>query len=225
MSERRRFDEVPELQQDYEYTLEIIPRFQKDIFLKHPLTGAVTIHQHPYNDMPRFRLLTAHPSLVSVAAERHLYHFTSGPRLRDPLTTLARLRDNIVWPPREYLDLYYSIKLPPRKRKAGKKAEDPAPSSKRARKTKFPEVTKTSLSSRETSPGSRTSRKRKTQSDANALDMVPAKRARARPARPQCTPVVVSNLKAEGKIASPCRPSRPVRAAKSQAVIRMAKVV
>ncbi|KIY61050.1 hypothetical protein CYLTODRAFT_460179 [Cylindrobasidium torrendii FP15055 ss-10] len=63
-SERRRFDEMAELQQTCEYAPPILPEFQRDVFLKHPVTGAVTIHQHPYGDMPRFRLLTAHPSLV-----------------------------------------------------------------------------------------------------------------------------------------------------------------
>ncbi|KIY65536.1 hypothetical protein CYLTODRAFT_492234 [Cylindrobasidium torrendii FP15055 ss-10] len=99
MSERRRFDEVPELRQDCEYTLQMFPGFQKDIFLKHPETGAITTHQHPYSDLPCFRLLTAHPTLVSVPAARQVTVFPWSWPVQDPLSVLSYQLTKIDWPP------------------------------------------------------------------------------------------------------------------------------
>ncbi|KIY64679.1 hypothetical protein CYLTODRAFT_425004 [Cylindrobasidium torrendii FP15055 ss-10] len=99
LSDRRRFDEIPELQQDCEYVLNILPAFRDDIFLKHPITGTVAIHKFPYGEMPRFRLRTAHSSLVSVAAYRHTAHWSSMDCDGDPIHALGQLRQAIIWPP------------------------------------------------------------------------------------------------------------------------------
>ncbi|KIY65541.1 hypothetical protein CYLTODRAFT_424259 [Cylindrobasidium torrendii FP15055 ss-10] len=230
ISERRRFDEVPELQQNCEYTLQILPELQRDIFLKHPVTGAVTIHQHPYGDMPRFRLLTAHPSLVSVASARQITQLPSGIWRYDPLAILARLRQNIVWPPRQQATsatkkiIHCPTTPPSRKRKVHHQALDSSLPLKRARKTSIatnhPYAAKASSSSPISSPELRTNRKRKTDSWSDAPVTPPARRVRTRLARATQPPPVAG--KATAQLARTCR---PVRGAKTQAVARMAGVV
>ncbi|KIY61917.1 hypothetical protein CYLTODRAFT_494981 [Cylindrobasidium torrendii FP15055 ss-10] len=230
MADRRRFDETPELRQDCEYALRILPRFQKDIFLKHPVTGKVTIHQHPYGDLPRFRLLTAHPSLVSVAAADQVTQLPSGLWGNDPVAILASLREDMVWPPRQQSTstkkkiIHCPTTPPSRKRKVHHEPSDSSLPLKRARKvsipTNHPHAARASSSSPASSPDLRNSRKRKTDSDSDAPVTPPAKRVRTRLARATQPPPVTRNATAQ-----PPRTCRPVRGAKTQAVARMTGVV
>ncbi|KIY61692.1 hypothetical protein CYLTODRAFT_459655 [Cylindrobasidium torrendii FP15055 ss-10] len=227
MSERRRFDEIPELE-DCDYILQILPRFRDDIFLKHPVTGQVTMHQFPYGDMPRFRLLTANSSLVSVAAASFLCRLPSGLWINDPITLLSYLREAIIWPPRQQTTsttkkiFHYPMTPPARKRKVQHDTLDSTPPLKRARKAPIPinhpEAAKTSSSSPVSSPDLRTSRKRKTDSDSDTPVTPPAKRFRTRLARATQPPPVAGKATAQ-------LTCRPMRGAKTQAVARMAGVV
>ncbi|KIY64680.1 hypothetical protein CYLTODRAFT_492925 [Cylindrobasidium torrendii FP15055 ss-10] len=224
MSERKRFDEIPELHQDCEYVLDIL-RFCDDIFLRHPVTGEVTMHQFPYGDMPRFRLRTAHPSLASVAADRHLAGWPSGYSVGHPLDILGQTREAIEWPP---LDLV----CPPTKTTA-RRTRSPShqqkvspevvllpPPVKRARKTAMTmNRRQPATSSPISSPDLRLSRKRKTCADTDTPVPSPTKRVRTQPAEAR-------TIAANGcsRIAGACRATRSVRAAKTKAVSRMAKV-
>ncbi|KIY64251.1 hypothetical protein CYLTODRAFT_493267 [Cylindrobasidium torrendii FP15055 ss-10] len=76
-SQRRRFDNVTELQ-SAPHTLEIRKTFNADLFLKHPITGEVTIHQRPYANLPLFYPRTAHPITTSHNAFNFLVNTFSG---------------------------------------------------------------------------------------------------------------------------------------------------
>ncbi|KIY68523.1 hypothetical protein CYLTODRAFT_421555 [Cylindrobasidium torrendii FP15055 ss-10] len=66
MSERRRFDEVPHLQTST-YSIGVDPCFQKDLFTRHPLTGKIIRHRHPYTTLPKFTL-PVHPCIAALRA-------------------------------------------------------------------------------------------------------------------------------------------------------------
>ncbi|KIY64558.1 hypothetical protein CYLTODRAFT_493030 [Cylindrobasidium torrendii FP15055 ss-10] len=88
-SQRRRFDNVPGFQ-GAPHILEIRNNFQEDIFLKHPITGEVTIHQHPYSNLPLFYPRTAHPVATSHNAFNFLLHTFSAMRFKDNLCIAIR---------------------------------------------------------------------------------------------------------------------------------------
>lgn len=51
------------------------------IFLRHPITGIVTKHEHPYPAFPSIRLRTADPALVVMRASAQLSSSGSTPKL------------------------------------------------------------------------------------------------------------------------------------------------
>lgn len=193
------------------------PRCQDDIFLKHPITGEITVHQHPYGDMPRFRMKTAHPSLV--AANTSYFLHNSGGYYDDPIHVLARVRSRIVWPPRqpdikEIVD--HPWQAPSREQKAYYETAFSPLLSTHERRTAI--VALKALEFRMlSSPIRRKSRKRKTHPDTSAPGNPPAKRVYAGATRNHAGEV-------ETRIFMPCSnrvlPRRD-RAAKTMAIARM----
>ncbi|KIY64678.1 hypothetical protein CYLTODRAFT_457000 [Cylindrobasidium torrendii FP15055 ss-10] len=64
---RQRYNEVLALN-SVSHVVRPVRSFKGDLFLRHPVTGNVTMHQHPYTDLPHFRLRTAHPVMTSLHA-------------------------------------------------------------------------------------------------------------------------------------------------------------
>ncbi|KIY68693.1 hypothetical protein CYLTODRAFT_443212 [Cylindrobasidium torrendii FP15055 ss-10] len=48
---------------------------KKTLFLRHPASGVVTIHEHPYKTLPRFHLRNMHPILSMIHAKGQPYSF------------------------------------------------------------------------------------------------------------------------------------------------------
>lgn len=63
----------------------------KTIYTKHPLTGEVAIHTHPFPQLPLFTIADAHPALLVLQSHRfRLHHHTSKPG--DILNMIINLR-------------------------------------------------------------------------------------------------------------------------------------
>ncbi|KIY62748.1 hypothetical protein CYLTODRAFT_166458 [Cylindrobasidium torrendii FP15055 ss-10] len=55
-----------------EFTLMDVRESSCPIFLRHPVTGTVTKHEHPYPASPSIRLRSADPAFIAVRASRQL---------------------------------------------------------------------------------------------------------------------------------------------------------
>ncbi|KIY63171.1 hypothetical protein CYLTODRAFT_146597 [Cylindrobasidium torrendii FP15055 ss-10] len=55
-----------------EFTLMDVRESSCPIFLRHPVTGTVTKHEHPYPALPSIRLRSADPAFIAVRASRQL---------------------------------------------------------------------------------------------------------------------------------------------------------
>ncbi|KIY68521.1 hypothetical protein CYLTODRAFT_421553 [Cylindrobasidium torrendii FP15055 ss-10] len=66
VSERQRFDEIPHLQTTT-YSLGVKSCFQHNLFTRHPLTGKIIRHRHPYTTLPKFTL-PVHPCIAALRA-------------------------------------------------------------------------------------------------------------------------------------------------------------
>ncbi|KIY67971.1 hypothetical protein CYLTODRAFT_453934 [Cylindrobasidium torrendii FP15055 ss-10] len=96
ISERKRFDEVPHLQTST-YTLGVDPYFKKDLFTRHPLTGKVTRHRHPYTALPKFTL-PIHPCIAVTTAIYLINLCSDAPPISDTLLAIKRLHAfNSFW--------------------------------------------------------------------------------------------------------------------------------
>ncbi|KIY65617.1 hypothetical protein CYLTODRAFT_445244 [Cylindrobasidium torrendii FP15055 ss-10] len=79
LSERTPFTQIP-LPALTTYTLIISPKASQDVFTRHPVTGVVRRHHHPYTDLPKFTL-SAHPCIMAEAGRRTLAWRLSPPIL------------------------------------------------------------------------------------------------------------------------------------------------
>ncbi|KIY64914.1 hypothetical protein CYLTODRAFT_424807 [Cylindrobasidium torrendii FP15055 ss-10] len=96
ISERKRFDEVPHLQTST-YTLGVDPYFKRDLFTRHPLTGKVTRHRHPYTALPKFTL-PIHPCIAVATAIFLIDLCSDAPPISDTLLAIGRLHAfNSFW--------------------------------------------------------------------------------------------------------------------------------
>ncbi|KIY64918.1 hypothetical protein CYLTODRAFT_424811 [Cylindrobasidium torrendii FP15055 ss-10] len=96
ISERKRFDEVPHLQTST-YTLAVDPYFKRDLFSRHPLTGNVTRHRHPYTALPKFTL-PIHPCIAATTASYFVDLCSDAPPISDTLLAIERFHAfNSFW--------------------------------------------------------------------------------------------------------------------------------
>ncbi|KIY64249.1 hypothetical protein CYLTODRAFT_425381 [Cylindrobasidium torrendii FP15055 ss-10] len=86
---RRRFDDVTELH-GAPHTLEVRKGLEVDLFLKHPVTGEITVHQRPYANLPLFYPRTAHPVATNHNAFSFLVAAWSGMWILDSLCVAIR---------------------------------------------------------------------------------------------------------------------------------------
>ncbi|KIY65619.1 hypothetical protein CYLTODRAFT_456145 [Cylindrobasidium torrendii FP15055 ss-10] len=68
LSERTPFTQIS-LPTHSTYSFIISPEAKKDVFTRHPITGVVRRHQHPYTDLPNFTL-SAHPCIMAEVGRR-----------------------------------------------------------------------------------------------------------------------------------------------------------
>ncbi|KIY64913.1 hypothetical protein CYLTODRAFT_424806 [Cylindrobasidium torrendii FP15055 ss-10] len=87
--ERQRFDEVPHLQTST-YMLGVTPYFKRDLFTRHPLTGKVTRHRHPYTALPKFTL-PIHPCIAVLTASYLVGLCSDAPPVSETLLAIVRL--------------------------------------------------------------------------------------------------------------------------------------
>lgn len=91
------------------HTLEVTPTFRVPLYLKHPETGAVTLHKYPYTSLPSFTLRTAHPVLVSHKSYTQLIFWGREEISRDILYTNGTLSEKIA--PRHLKQVHSSLQL------------------------------------------------------------------------------------------------------------------
>ncbi|KIY64909.1 hypothetical protein CYLTODRAFT_456781 [Cylindrobasidium torrendii FP15055 ss-10] len=84
--ERKRFDKVPRLQTST-YTLGVASNFKDDLFTRHPLTGKVTRHRHPYTGLPKFTL-PIHPCIAVTTASYLIKVSSDAPPVSETLLTI-----------------------------------------------------------------------------------------------------------------------------------------
>lgn len=244
LSERQRFDEARSLLvahrdtyialqlpglQNCTYTLEITPTFRDDIYLKHPVTGKIDLHQYPYGDLPRFRLRTAHVAMVAKHTARHVIVADLADSYLDIAYEICNFCNNMAWP-RRIEPPERSIRcptIPPScKRKAPKDISDRAPPIKRPRDAAaalLPLPVNTPVECASFNPNPRT-RKRRTSCYSESAMTPPAKRSRTQMAvANRCLPTTLAG-KEETMVGRPSRELRPSRAAKTLAVVRIGKV-
>ncbi|KIY64910.1 hypothetical protein CYLTODRAFT_456782 [Cylindrobasidium torrendii FP15055 ss-10] len=96
VSERKRFDEVPHLKTST-YTLGIVSHFKRDLFTRHPLTGKITRHRHPYTALPKFTL-PIHPCIAVSTASYLISLCSDAPPISQNLLAIVRLHAlDVFW--------------------------------------------------------------------------------------------------------------------------------
>ncbi|KIY68679.1 hypothetical protein CYLTODRAFT_489592 [Cylindrobasidium torrendii FP15055 ss-10] len=225
LSERQRVEELPEFQ-DVTYTLEIAPRFREDIYLKHPVTGQIDVHQYPYGDFPRFRLRTAHPAMVAKHAAGHVLAVGRAGSYLDLAYRVYTFCNHMTWPRRTQSaqDSPHCPTTPPsHKQTARQDTNDHNSSVKRSRKSAATLTRRAAMDCLSLVPSPHT-RKRKTSPEADSAIPSPAKRVRGTPVTgiDSRLPSVAGDK--ETQVGPPCKRQRPPRAAKTLAGVRMTRV-